>query len=177
MIARLTRQTLGWLACVAVLLFGAAGTLRWPAAWFYLAETGVLGFAAGLWLARHDPDLLRERLSPLIQPNQVASDRIIMAAFMLAYTAWLVLMGFDAQRFHWSDVPLWLSVLGAALIAVSLYVGVLTFRENSFAAPVVKVQRERGHHVITTGPYRVVRHPMYAGALLMFAGSPLLLGS
>jgi protein-S-isoprenylcysteine O-methyltransferase Ste14 len=68
-------------------------------------------------------------------------------------------------------------VLGAVLIAVSLYVGLLTFRENSFAVPVVKVQRERGHHVITTGPYSIVRHPMYAGALLMFIGSPLLLCS
>jgi protein-S-isoprenylcysteine O-methyltransferase Ste14 len=177
MITRLLWQTFIWLACVGVLLFAAAGTLRWPAAWIYIAETGVLGLAAGIWLARHDPDLLRERLAPLFQPNQVASDRVILVAFMLSYVAWLVLMGLDGKRFGWSHVPLWLRVLGAVLIAVSLYVGLLTFRENSFAVPVVKVQRERGHHVITTGPYSIVRHPMYAGALLMFIGSPLLLCS
>jgi protein-S-isoprenylcysteine O-methyltransferase Ste14 len=177
MIARLFWQTFIWLACVGVLLFGAAGTLRWPAGWIYLAEMGALGLAGGFWLARHDPDLLRERLSPLIQPTQVASDRLLVAALILSYGAWHVLMGLDAKRFGLWHFPLWLRILGALLIALSMYIGLLTFRENSFAAPVVKVQRERGHRVITTGPYRIVRHPMYAGALLMFVGAPLLLCS
>jgi protein-S-isoprenylcysteine O-methyltransferase Ste14 len=177
MIARMTWQTLAWLAFMGVLLFVPAGTLRWPAAWVYLGEMGVLALAGGLWLARHDPDLLRERLAPLMQRDQVASDRVLMAVFMLLYMAWLVLMALDAKRFGLWHFPLWLRILGAVMIVVSLYVCWLTFRENSFAAPVVKVQRERGQHVITTGPYRFVRHPMYAGALLMFVGTPFLLCS
>jgi protein-S-isoprenylcysteine O-methyltransferase Ste14 len=113
----------------------------------------------------------------LVLRDQVASDRVLMAALMLLFAAWLVLMALDARRFGLWHLPLWLRILGALLIALSMYVGLLTFRENSFAAPVVKVQRERGQHVITTGLYQFVRHPMYAGALLMFVGTPLLLCS
>ena len=102
---------------------------------------------------------------------------MLTAALVLLFAAWLVLMALDARRFGLWHFPLWLRVLGAVLIALSMYVGWLTFRENSFAAPVVKVQRERGQRVITTGPYRFVRHPMYTGALLMFVGTPLLLCS
>ncbi len=177
MIGRLIWQTLAWLACMGVLLFVPAGTLRWPAAWVFLVEMGALGLTGGFWLARRDPELLRERLSPLVQRDQVASDRVLMAIFIFLFAAWLVLMALDARHFGLWHFPLWLRVLGAVLIALSMYIGLLTFRENSFAAPVVKVQRERGHRVVTTGPYGFVRHPMYAGALLMFIGTPFLLCS
>ena len=70
-----------------------------------------------------------------------------------------------------------MQTVGAVLIALCMYVFYLTFRENTHAAPVVKIQTERGHRVVTTGPYALVRHPMYAGALLLFVGVPLLLGS
>jgi protein-S-isoprenylcysteine O-methyltransferase Ste14 len=90
---------------------------------------------------------------------------------------WLVLMALDAVRFRWSQVPLWAQALGAILIALCMYMAYLVFRENSFAAPTVKMQTERGHRVVTSGPYAYVRHPMYAGALLYFIGTPLLLGS
>ena len=86
-------------------------------------------------------------------------------------------MALDAVRFRWSQVPIWVQAVGAVLIALCMYVFYLTFRENTFAAPVVKIQAERGHQVVTTGPYALVRHPMYAGALLLFIGIPLLLGS
>jgi protein-S-isoprenylcysteine O-methyltransferase Ste14 len=80
-------------------------------------------------------------------------------------------------RFGWSHMPLWLQVLGAVAIAVSMYIMFLIMRTNSFAAPVVKIQAERGHRVVSDGPYAVVRHPMYGGTLLLIAGIPLLLGS
>jgi protein-S-isoprenylcysteine O-methyltransferase Ste14 len=86
-------------------------------------------------------------------------------------------MPLDAVRFRWSQVPAWAQAIGALLIALCMYLCYLTFRENSYAAPVVKIQRERGHRVVSTGPYAYIRHPMYAGALLFFIGTPLLLGS
>jgi protein-S-isoprenylcysteine O-methyltransferase Ste14 len=161
---------------MAVFLLVPAGTLDWPAAWGFLAEMGVLSLALGLWLARHDPALLAERLGSPFQRTQKTWDKIFVVVLMVLYFGWLVLIGLDA-RWGISRVPLWLQALGALGVALSTYVTFLTFRENSYAAPVVKIQRERGHHVVSTGPYAYVRHPMYAGGLLMFVGMPLQLGS
>jgi protein-S-isoprenylcysteine O-methyltransferase Ste14 len=177
MIARLVTQTAVWLLVMAALLFVPAGTWRWPQAWALLLEMGVLGLAVGLWLARHDPALLRERLAPLMQAGQKRWDKIGLVGIIVFWCAWFVVIALDAKRFHWSHVPVPLQLLGGVGVAFSIYVTFLTFRENSFAAPVVKVQRERGQKVVATGPYRLVRHPMYAGALFTFLGIPLLLGS
>lgn len=170
-------QTLVWLACMGLLLFGPAGTLAWPAAWAYLVEIGLLSLAIGVWLARHSPDLLKERMSPFIQRGQQASDRVLIVALIGLWCGWFVLMALDAERYRWSQVPLAARAVGALWLAIAMYVVFLTMRANSFAAPVVKIQAERGHRVISDGPYAIVRHPMYAGALLLFLGTPLLLGS
>ncbi len=177
MVARLIVQTILWIAFMAALLFIPAGTLRWPGAWVFLAEMGVGGLAIGLWLARHDPSLLAERLAPPLQERQAAWDKLLMPGILVLWCAWLVFMALDAARWRLSDVPLWLQGIGALGPAASLYIGYRVFRENPYAAPVVKVQKERGQKVVTTGPYRVVRHPMYGGAVLFFLGMPLLLGS
>ena len=100
-----------------------------------------------------------------------------MICLMLFFCGWMIVMGLDAVRFRISQVPLWLQAVGAAGILVSQYVFWLVFRANSYAAPVVKVQKERGHAIATGGPYALVRHPMYAGAILFLVGTPLLLGS
>jgi protein-S-isoprenylcysteine O-methyltransferase Ste14 len=177
MITRLVFQTCVGIAVMAMLLLVSAGTLEWPAAWVFLAELGLLGLGSGVWLARADPDLLRERMKGPVQPDQATADRTLMIVLSIAFCAWLVFMALDAVRFAWSYVPLWLNVFGAIAIALSFVVIQLTILENSYAVVVVRIQRERGQHVITTGPYRFVRHPMYAGAILLFIGTPLLLGS
>ncbi|MEZ5874516.1 MAG: isoprenylcysteine carboxylmethyltransferase family protein [Hyphomicrobiales bacterium] len=174
---KLWSRTAIYLVVVAVLLFGAAGTVRWPAAWVYLALSAVMSIAGGLWLARHDPALLEERLGAVIQRDQKGWDRAFMLAMSVLWFGWLVLMALDARRYHWSDMPLALQVLGFILICLGSWIIGLTFRENSYAAPVVKIQKDRAHKVIRTGPYSYVRHPMYAGALLLIPGVPLLLGS
>ena len=166
-----------WFGVIAAALFWPAGTLRWPGAWAYLGEMAIGTIAIIGWLARHDPALLRERLASPIQHEQVYRDKLIIAVVIVGYYGWLTLMALDARRWGWSRMPGWLAIVGAILLALCFYVSWLVFRENTFAAPVVKIQRERGHTVIATGPYAVVRHPMYAGALLQFAGVPLLLGS
>jgi len=175
--AKLIGRSIVWTALQAALLFAAAGTLRWPAGWIFLAEMTGLGLAVGLWLAQHDPALLAERMAAGFQAAQKTWDKVFMGTLFVVWAGWLVLMALDAARFRWSQVPLWLQVVGAVLIALCMWMFFLTFRENSYAAPVVKIQAERGHQVVSTGPYAYVRHPMYAGALLLFVGIPLLLGS
>jgi protein-S-isoprenylcysteine O-methyltransferase Ste14 len=177
LVARLIIRNLVWIALLALLLFGTAGTLRWPGAWVFPAELGGIGLAIGLWLARYDPALLAERMSMGIQPAQKTWDKVFMVTVFVLWTGWLVLMALDAARLGWSQVPAWAQALGAILIALCMYLAYLTFRENSFAAPVVKIQAERGHRVVSSGPYAYVRHPMYSGAALFFIGTPLLLGS
>ena len=171
------RRTLVALVFLGVILFGAAGTLNWPQAWVYLAFTAAMSFAGGFWLARHDPDLLNERLGALIQREQKTWDKLFMVAMLALWTGWLILIGLDAGRYRWSQIPLALQGAGFVLLCLGSYLVWLTLKANSFAAPVVKIQKERGHLVVTTGPYAYVRHPMYAGALLFIAGAPLLLGS
>jgi protein-S-isoprenylcysteine O-methyltransferase Ste14 len=177
MVAKLITRTVVWIVAMAAVLFVSAGTVRWPAAWVFLAEMGGFGVAIGLWLARRDPALLAERLSTGFQAAQKTWDKVFMATVFVLWTSWLVLMALDAVRFGWSQMPVWAQAIGAILIALCMYVACLTFRENSYAAPVVKIASERGHRVVSSGPYAYVRHPMYAGALLFFIGTPLLLGS
>lgn len=176
MIAKLVLSTVGLTAVLAGLLLLSAGTAHWPAAWGFLAEFTVLNLGVGLWLARHDPGLLAERLGSPIQRAQKGWDKLFMAVVMVLYLAWIALIGLDT-RWDVSRMPVWLQWLGAFLVALAMYVVFLTFRENSYAAPVVKIQRERGQTVVTTGPYAIVRHPMYAGGMLMFLSMPLQLGS
>jgi protein-S-isoprenylcysteine O-methyltransferase Ste14 len=177
MIASLVIKTLIWLAFMAMLLFVPAGTIWWPQAWLLLLELGVTGLLIGGWLYVHDPALLAQRMGSPVQREQPAWDRIFMVCVLLFFCAWLAVMGLDAVRFRASHVPVWAQGVGAAAILASQYVFWLVFRANSYAAPVVKIQKDRGHAIATTGPYAYVRHPMYAGAILLLLGIPLLLGS
>lgn len=170
-------KAVGWIAFMAGLLFGSAGTFRWLGGWLFMAEMTFGSLATVLWLRRRDPGLLKERMSGPFQKGQVFWDKLFMAAMIFVWYGWLVLMALDAKRWALSHVPLAVIALGALLIPLG-FAGVLwTFRENSFAAPVIKIQDERGQKVIDTGPYALVRHPMYAGAFLYMLGTPLVLGS
>jgi protein-S-isoprenylcysteine O-methyltransferase Ste14 len=176
MIAKLLLQTLIWIAVMGALLFVPAGTLHWPAAWVFLSTIAILGIAAGLWLAKTDPALLAERMRPMMQNDQPAADKKFMLVFGFVALVWFLAIGLD-RREHASDVPLALQALGLAMLVCSTGFIMWVMRENSFAAPVVKLQTERGHRVVSTGPYAWVRHPMYSGTVLFFVGAPLLLGS
>jgi protein-S-isoprenylcysteine O-methyltransferase Ste14 len=177
MVWRVIRQSIVGLAIMSALLFIPAGTLAWPAAWVFLVEIIVTSLAMTVWLLRHNPALLAERMAPLIQRDQKTWDKVLMMVLLFVWCAWFVIMGVDAVRYGWSEMPPWLQALGAIGIIVSMYIMFLTMRANSFAAPVVKIQAKRGHRVVSEGPYAIVRHPMYGGALLLIVGTPLLLGS
>jgi protein-S-isoprenylcysteine O-methyltransferase Ste14 len=159
------------------LLFGAAGTIRWPAAWAYLILFIAGAFSITSWLARRDPGLLAERLKSPWQKGQPFWDKFLILLMMVAWCAWLVLMGLDAVRFRWSVMPVWLQYVGAALIVLSFWMIGRVFRENPFLTAVVRIQTERGHRVVSTGPYAIVRHPLYASMLIYLPATALLLGS
>jgi protein-S-isoprenylcysteine O-methyltransferase Ste14 len=165
------------LAIVFLLLFVPAGTLVWPQAWGFLALFVACGAATGVWLRKTNPDLLAERMKSPLSAGQKPRDRAVMAAILIGMAGWLVFMALDARRFGWSHTPLWAQGLGAALIVGAFYGWMGVLRANSFAAVQVRLQQERGQTVISSGPYAVVRHPMYAYAVLLFVGAPLLLGS
>ena len=177
LLARFVTRTTLWLAFMGVLLFAAAGRWRWPQGWAFMAIFAVGSIAFGAWLLRRDPALLAARLGPLLQRGQPLWDRVFLLVFVSLWCAWLVVMALDAQRWRTSHVPAWLNVVGGALVIAGFVATALVLRENSFAAPVVRVQAERNQRVIDTGPYAVVRHPMYASAILYLVGMPLLLGS
>ena len=175
--ARLVTQTLASLAVMGGLLFGPAGDARWPQAWAFLAIFAGATAVFAMFLWRRDPGLLAERLGGLSRKGQSRWDRLFMIGAVLAWCLWLALMALDARRWQLSHVPVWLNVAGGLLIAAGFAATLPVFAANSFAAPVVRLQSERGQHLIDTGPYAVVRHPMYAAAMLYLIGMPLLLGS
>jgi protein-S-isoprenylcysteine O-methyltransferase Ste14 len=176
----LAQKAFAWfvfgLMITALPLFLAAGTLAWPAGWIYLILLYGWLFIGILLLLRYNPGLLAERIN--VSPsNQKAWDKVFVLLLNVFFFTWLILMPLDAVRFHWSEMPIFLQVVGAVAMVVSFILMSLVFRENSYLSATVRVQEERGQKVITTGPYHYVRHPMYAGGLFMFLGTPLLLGS
>jgi protein-S-isoprenylcysteine O-methyltransferase Ste14 len=170
-------QNLAFNVLLALLLFVPAGTVAWPQAWIFLALFNACSLAIGYWLLKTDPALLAERMKSPFSAEQRPRDRAVMAAIVLCLFTWFVFVALDARRFHWSHTPLWVQAIGAVLIVAAFWAWSRVLRANSFASVTVRVQAERGQTVISTGPYAVVRHPMYADALLLLIGAPLLLGS
>ena len=176
-VGQLVAQIVGMAVVFALALFLPAGTFAWPAGWAFL--TLFFGFVVALsyWLLRFDPELLAERMTGVGHPNQKTWDKIFLALTGFAFFAWLALMALDAVRFRWSAVPPWLQGLGALLLLGSFYLFYLTFRENTYLSPAVRVQTERAQTVVSTGPYSCVRHAMYSAFILFTLGTALLLGS
>lgn len=164
------------LALFAALLFVSAGTLNWPAAWVFLALFALGAIPASIDLAKHNPDLLDERMKWPIQPNQPLWDRVLMMTLFVLVVALFVVPGLDV-RWGWSRMPLWLQIVGGITLLVTFYLFFVTMRHNPYLASVVRIQKERGHKVISTGPYAIVRHPFYAAAIPFFPAIGLLLGS
>jgi protein-S-isoprenylcysteine O-methyltransferase Ste14 len=162
---------------IGLLLFIPAGTMDWPQAWAFLAVFSGCGLTSGYWLLKTNPELLAERMKSPLRDNQKPRDRAVTAVLYAALCVWLVLMALDARRFGWSSVPTWAEPIGGVLVVGAFYGWSRVLRENSFAVTSVRLQPERGQSVISTGPYAVVRHPMYAVAIAAFVGTPLMLAS
>jgi len=177
MMGRLLLQTGVSTLAQGWLLYRGARTADWPAGWVFLGLFAACSIGVGIYLLRHDPALLRERMTLPSHGNQARRDKLLLLAVGLLWCLWLFGMGRDALHHRFAAMPPALQALGALLFVGGFAMTTWTFAANSFASPAVRMQPERGHHVIDTGPYAFVRHPMYAGALLIFLGMPLLLGS
>jgi protein-S-isoprenylcysteine O-methyltransferase Ste14 len=161
-----------------VLLFGPAGTLAWWRAWVFL---GVVLGATVLTMAtvfRSNEELLNERFKPPIQKEQPLADKIILIIFVALFFCLIVAIPLDVFHWHWLPGPgAAVSSLGLGLFGGGWWSIAISLKTNPFAAPVVKYQADRQQAVIATGPYRLIRHPMYAGGVLLMIGMPLWLGS
>jgi protein-S-isoprenylcysteine O-methyltransferase Ste14 len=177
LILNLIAQTIVWYGIMGAIIFGAAGTIDYAGGWLYLGEMIAISVVFGAQAARVDPALLRERLKPPVQKDQPLADKLVLIPFLLLVFAAMGFMAADAARWRWSMMPPSVQWAGRGLLLAAFLFMYWTMRTNSFAATVVKIQKDRGQVIITTGPYAIVRHPMYFGALFYFAGTSLVLGS
>jgi protein-S-isoprenylcysteine O-methyltransferase Ste14 len=163
------------LTLLALALLVPAGTWRWPAAWVFIGLYVAFAVPVGVWLLRTNPDLLARRLDwGKRAPKKW--DSILMAVYTPVYVAVYVLAGLDF-RYRWSDVPTALRAVAFVPVAAFYVLLTLVLRENAFLSRAVEVHPEAGHRVVTTGPYAVVRHPMYAGYIVWLLATPFALGS
>ena len=158
-VRQLIVQTLLWLAINGAQPFAAAGTVRWPEAWVYLGLWLAGAVVSGSLLVQKNPDILKERMRSPMQSQRKRWDRPLMAIFG-GWAALQIVAGLDVVRYGWSRMPLWLEVASALAVVIGIYVFHIVMLENSYASPVVKVDAERGHCVVSSGPYAWVRHPL-----------------
>jgi protein-S-isoprenylcysteine O-methyltransferase Ste14 len=176
----MTLDTRAWLALAIVavvmcaLLFGTAGTTHYWHAWIYVSIFLGASVLTTLYLMKRDRAVLARRMRGGPMFAKAGTQRMIMVFTSLGFIALLVVPALD-HRFGWSDVPVWAVVLGEVLVVIGFYLIFLVYRENSFTAATIDVAP--GQKVIATGPYAVVRHPMYASGSLYMLGTPLALGS
>ncbi|UCF99061.1 MAG: isoprenylcysteine carboxylmethyltransferase family protein [Spirochaetaceae bacterium] len=160
------------------ILFSCGGDLSWWQAWVFSLLIVAASIVGRLWAERLHPGLLAERTRWTGAQDVKPWDRVLapLMAVSLSYPL-VVVAGLD-HRFGWSAMfPLWLNILGLILIAFGYAFGVWAFVENRFFSGVVRIQTDRGHVVCNSGPYRIVRHPGYAGNLVPLAGVVMALGS
>lgn len=159
---------------MAAAIFASAWSVDYWQAWIFLTVFAVAALAITLYLIRHDPELLQRRMQAGPSAEHDRAQKIIQSLASLTFIATIVVPAID-HRFRWSSVPIWVVAIGDALVTLGFVVVFFVFRENTFASATIEVGA--GQRTISTGPYALVRHPMYAGALVMLAGTPLALGS
>ena len=165
----------GSLAVFGLVLFLPAGRLDWVGGWLYLAIVTLGGVINYVCIRRKNPELIEHRMR--FGKGTKTWDKIWMVVFTPVFVSLLVVAGLDAGRFGWSDMPLMLWPLGLVLFVSGSALLTWSMVVNPFFEKTVRIQTERGHRVIDTGPYRTVRHPGYTGFLGWLLSAPLLLGS
>jgi protein-S-isoprenylcysteine O-methyltransferase Ste14 len=171
--AKIWLEAIAFSVLIALALFLSAGTIDYWQAWVYLGVNALSSVPLILFISK-DPILLENRTRAGPTAEQRTIQKIIVLCAGLPAIAAFVVPGLD-RRFGWSNVPSWLSILGELLIIVAMWMVFLVFKENSFGSSTVEVAKDQ--RVISTGPYAIVRNPMYASAAVYFIGTSLALGS
>jgi protein-S-isoprenylcysteine O-methyltransferase Ste14 len=157
-------------------LFAVAGRWDWMQGWAYLALLIGSGTISDIILWRKNPDLLRRR--GRIGAGTKTWDKVILGVFGLTSVLMMIIGALDSGRYHWSVMPLWLWPVGAALYIVGQIILTWSMVANPFFEKTVRIQTDRDHRVVDSGPYRYVRHPGYVGTIMgLILASPLMLGS
>ena len=163
---------LAFLGVLIALLFGSAGRWDLPFFWAYIGVNVVLGLIGSVTV---DPGLQQERWHPAARNREFWLMAFVGGPLYLGH---FVVAGLDAGRFHWSDgIGVTTQIAATAVFATGWSLVTWAVIVNRFFSPVVRIQEERGHRLVTSGPYRFVRHPGYIGAIVGFLSGPLLLGS
>jgi protein-S-isoprenylcysteine O-methyltransferase Ste14 len=160
---------------MGVVLFLSAGRLDWPAAWIFLGTYTLVILTLGVWVTRKHPDVVNERGK--IAHDAKSWDKVLMTIYSVMILVLLGVAGLDAGRHGWSVMPIAVQVAGYSALLFAMVVTYWAMAVNPFLSTIVRIQDDRGQYAITTGPYRYVRHPMYAMILLMYPGIALELGS
>lgn len=157
------------------LIFVPAGSWRWMPGWIFLAVLVTAYAVSAAVLAYINPVIYRARSG--FHPGTMGWDKRILAVMLPLMVSILPVAALDAGRFHWTRVPLWLTLAGYAAMIGGIALTAWAQSVNPYFEPGVRIQRERGQHVIDTGPYRIVRHPGYSAAIMLFFGMALALRS
>ena len=162
------------LVAMAGALFLPAWTLNYWQAWLFLGVYGMSGLVIIAYLMIKNPQLLERRMHGGPTAEKRTTQKIIMSIESTGFAAILIVSAFD-RRFHWSTVPFYIAIAGDLLIIFGWTIVFFAFKENSFASATIELAVDQ--KVISTGPYAIVRHPMYAGSFMYFLGIPVALGS
>jgi protein-S-isoprenylcysteine O-methyltransferase Ste14 len=168
-------QILFSIVLMGAMLFLTAGRIDWPAAWIFLGTYALTVLTVGIWVARKHPDVINERGK--IAHNAKSWDKVLMMIYTVMLFILFGVAGLDAGRYGGSAIPLAVQVTGYAGFLLATAVTYWAMAVNPFLATIVRIQADRGHYVVTSGPYRYVRHPMYAMMFFMWPGIALALGS
>jgi protein-S-isoprenylcysteine O-methyltransferase Ste14 len=156
---------------LGLMLFLPAGSLDYWQAWLYCGVLFIPVFFVVFYFFKYDPELLERRMR--MREKEEKQKTIQIFGIIIFFIGFLI-PGLD-YRYHWSNVPVYLVIVANGMVLSGYIFVFLVFRENSYASRIIEV--EKGQQVITTGPYAIVRHPMYLGVLVMYLFTPLALGS
>lgn len=157
-------------------LFGGAGRLDWVRGWIYVAAYACGMTAIAVWVRRANPEVFEAR-SKWLRKNTKGFDKIFLSIFLPLTLLQPAVGGLDAVRFGWSSIPFGFVYPAVIVLLASLALIGWTLAVNRHAEATVRIQTERRHKVVTSGPYRFVRHPMYVGTIPMYIASSVILGS
>lgn len=157
-----------------ILFFLSGWNFLWWEAWVLLILLTFLVPYMLFSLNKNNPQVLRSRTSV---KGMLKKDMILMSLLIPLFFAFFIVVSLDGGRYHWSTVLLWGKIIGYIGFVIGFIITVLVMKENPFASKVVRIDKEGGYKVITTGPYAVVRHPMYSGFILWFFSWSIALGS